>query len=41
MDEITALFSKLNKKEQIGVMVTLYYKMTDLQKDEFLRETKN
>lgn len=41
MDEIKKLFSKLNKKEQVEVMVELYFKMSSLQKDTFLLETEN
>lgn len=41
MEEITKLFSKLNKKEQVEVMVELYFKMSSLQKDTFLLETEN
>ena len=41
MEEIAKLFSKLNKKEQVEIMVELYFKMNDFQKDTFLSETEN
>ena len=41
MEEIIKLFGSLKKQEQVEVMVELYYKMSDLQKDTFLSETEN
>lgn len=40
--QIENLFAKLSNKEQVEVMVNLYYRyLTDYQKDEFLKETEN
>lgn len=41
MEEIITLFDNLKKKEQVAVMIELYYKMSDFQKDTFLSETEN
>ena len=40
--QIENLFAKLSNKEQVEVMVNLYYSyLTAYQKDEFLKETEN
>lgn len=40
--QIENLFAKLGKKEQVSVMVNLYFRyLTDYQKDRFLEETEN
>ena len=40
-DEIEGLFNKLPEEDKVGILVGLYYKLTDAQKDNFLRETEN
>lgn len=40
--QIENLFAKLDKNEQVSVMVNLYFRyLTDYQKDRFLEETEN
>jgi hypothetical protein len=38
---IETLFDKLNKTQQVEVLSSLYWKLTDYQKDRFLEETEN
>lgn len=38
---IMTLFRDLSMGGQVEALTTLYYKMTDGQKDQFLRETEN
>ena len=38
---IEQLFGSLGSKQQVEVLTSLYYKLTDYQKDRFLEETEN
>ena len=38
---IMTLFRDLSRGGQVEALTTLYYEMTDGQKDQFLRETEN
>ena len=44
-DKITGLFDTLptdgEVDEQVNLLIQLYFRMSDSQKDEFLRETEN
>lgn len=40
-DEIEGIFSKLPEADKVEILVGLYYKLTDAQKDRFLEETEN
>ena len=37
-NQIEQLFDSLKKREQIETLSNLYWGMTDMQKDDFLRE---
>ena len=39
-DEISVLFNGLNKVEQVEILIDLYNRMTDYQKDKFFIETQ-
>ncbi len=40
-EEIRDLFNELTDREQVDILVDLYYSMYDSQKDKFLEETEN
>ena len=40
-NEIESIFNTLSPSEKIGLLTTLYFKMTDYEKDRFLKATEN
>lgn len=40
-DIIKTLFARLDDRQKVDVLVSLYWRLRDAQKDEFLRETDN
>lgn len=40
-NEIESIFNTLSSSEKIDLLTTLYFKMTDYEKDRFLEETEN